>query len=284
MPSYIKDGTQTRDGGFTIRSVGGLPVIDETYSWIVVVDAPNVPYSTVYSTPGLPTVGITQSPQGLGICRSKTAKRWTQNALYWTVTCEFSSAVDERSNVQNPAVDPVTWVPVYETKFERLQEIVTKDKSGKAIANSAGRPYSTGLTVGRYIPVWEFYQIEAPVSDETILDRMETVNEFAFKGRAAKTLLCIVLSSVVGFYYGQKRRLTQYSLKYNKTKWTHKRLDTGTTYISGTDEKPYTDDFGNIINGGLDGTTGAKVAFGEPPGVREFDIYTPSNFNTFLRV
>lgn len=284
MASYIKDGTQTREGGFTIRSVGGLPVIDETYSWIVVVDSPYVPYSTVYSTPGLPTVNVTQSPQGLGICRSKVAKRWTQNALYWTVTCEFSSAVDERSNIQDPAVNPVTWVPVYETKFERLQEIVTKDKNGDAIANSAGRPFSNGLTVNRFIPVWEFYQIENPVSDEVIVERMETVNEFAFKGRAAKTLLCVVLSSVVGYYYGQRRRLTHYSLKYNSKKWTHKRLDTGTTYISGTDEKPYTDTFGNVINGGLDGFSGAKVAIGDPPGVREFDIYTTSNFNTFLRV
>jgi hypothetical protein len=284
MPSYLKDNAPTRDGSFAIRSVGGLPVIDETYSWIVVTDVPNVPYSTVYNTPGLPTVNVTQSPQGLGICRSKVCKRWTQNANYWTATCEFSSAVDERSNIQDPAVNPVTWLPVYETKMERLQELITTDKDGDVIANSAGQPWSNGMTVSRFIPVWEFYQIENPVSDEEIADRMETVNEFSFKGRAPKTLLCVILSSVVGFYYGQRRRLTQYSVKYNKKKWIHKRLDTGTAYISGTDLLPYTDKFGNVINGPLDGFSGAKVAVGDPPGERSFDYYEIKNFNTFLRV
>lgn len=286
MASYIKDNSPIREGGFTIRSVGGLPVIDETYSFIVVVDVPNVPYSTVYSTPGLPVVNVTRSPQGLGVCRSKVCKRWTANAFYWTVTCEFSSAVDERSQTQDLGVDPVEWVPVYETKHERMQEIVTKDKSGKVVANSAGRPFSNGLTITRFIPVWEFYQIDPPVDDETIVDRTETTNDTEFRGRPPKTVLCIILSSVVGFYYGQRRRLTHYQLKFNKRKWTHKRLDVGTTYIdSFSDELPYTDKYGNVILGGLDGTgSGMKVEAGEPPGVLEFDMYDPVNLNTFLRV
>lgn len=286
MPSYIKDGSVTRDGGFSIRSVNGLPVIDETYSYIVVVDAVNVPYSTVYSTPGLPVVNVTRSPQGLGVCRSKVCKRWTTNAFYWTVTCEFSSAVDERSQTQDPEIDPVLWVPVYETKHERLQEVVTRDKNDKAIANSVGRPFSNGLTITRLIPVWEFYQIDPPVDDETVIARMETVNDTPFKGRAEKTLLCIILSSVVGFYYGQRRRLTHYQLKYNKKTWKHKRLDVGTSFLDGSNagaETPYTDKFGNVIVGGLNGA-GGKVAVGDPPGVVEFDMYEPINFNTFLRI
>ena len=284
MPSILKDNSPTRDGGFTIRSVNGLPVIDETYSFIVVVEAANVPYSAVYTTPGLPVVNVTRSPQGLGVCRSKVCRRWTQNPLYWTVTCEFSSAVDERSQTQDPDIDPVTWVPVYETKHERLQEVVTRDKSDQPIANSVGRPFANGLTITRLIPVWEFYQIDPPVDDETIIDRMETVNDTTFKGRAEKTLLLIILSSVVGFYYGQRRRLTHYQLKYNKKTWKHKRLDVGTTYLDAGDEKPYTDKFGNVILGGLDGVTGAKVAVGEPPGIVEFDMHEPINFNTFLRI
>lgn len=286
MPSYLKDNSPTRDGGFTIRSVSGLPVIDETYSFIVVVEAANVPYSAVYTTPGLPVVNVTRSPQGLGVCRSKVCRRWTQNPLYWTVTCEFSSAVDERSQTQDPEIDPVTWVPVYETKHERVLENFTRDRKGKIVANSAGRPFSNGLLMPRYLTIWEFYQIESAVSDETIADRNETINDTAFKGRAPNTLLCIILSSVVGFYYGQRRRLTHYQLKWNKNDWIHKRLDVGTTYISGfTDEMPYTDKYGNIILGGLDGTgSGDKVAVGQPPGIVNFDQLDKVNFNDFLRI
>jgi hypothetical protein len=286
MPdTYIKDDIPTREGDFSIRSQGGLPVIDETYSWIVVAESELVPYLTVVNTPGLPIVNGTVSPFGLGVCRSKKGKRWTQNAKYWTVTCEFSSAVDEsaNSNIQDPSVDPVAWVPVYETKFERLQEIVTTDKAGETIANSLGMPFSTGMTINRFIPVWEFYQIENPDPDEAIVERMERVNEFEFKGKEPKTLLCIILSSVVGFYYGQRRRLTHYSVKYNRKKWTHKRLDTGPAYLDGTNLVPYTDKFGNVINGGLDGE-GGKVDVGESPAVLEFEYYDETNFNTFLRI
>ena len=283
MPSIIKDGAQKRGATFTLRSQGGMPIVDERYSWIVLADSPLVPVNVILSTPGIPKVNVTQSPNGLGICRSKSGEQWKENPLYWTVSAEFSSMVDERSTIQDPAVNPVTWVPIYETKFERLQEVVTKDKAGKAIANSAGQPFETGLTISRFIPVWEFFQIENPITDEELIERNETVNQTQFKGRAPDTLLLTVMSSVVGFYYGQRRRLTQYSVKYNERKWTHKRLDVGNVYKLSTKLVPYTDDNGNVILGGLNGF-GAKVPFGEPPAVLNFDMYNKLNFNTFLRV
>ena len=282
MPSIIKDGAQKRGATFSIRSQGGIPVIDERYSWIVVADSPLVPVNVITSTPGLPRVNVTQSPNGLGICRAKSGEQWKENPLYWTVYADFSSAVDERSTIQDPAVNPVTWVPIYETKFERLQEVVTKDKAGKAIANSAGQAFETGLTISRFIPIWEFFQIEDPITDEDLIARNETINETAFKGRDPETLLLTVMSSVVGFYYGQRRRLTQYSLKYNKRKWTHKRLDVGNVYKQSIKLIPYTDDNGNVILGGLNGL-GAKVAVGDPPFVLNFDMFDKLNFNTFLR-
>jgi hypothetical protein len=209
--------------------------------------------------------------------------QWEQNPFYWTVTGSFSSAVEDRQTIQDPTVDPQTWVPIYETKFERLQEVVTRDKSDVSIANSAGQPFSNGLTISRFIPVWEFFQIEPPISDEALISRNETINETTFKGREAETLLLTVMSSVVGYYFGRPRRLTQYSLRYNKRKWTHKRLDIGTAYKVSTELMPYTDKHGNVINGGLNGS-GAKVATGLPPAVLEFDMYDQLNFNTFLRV
>jgi hypothetical protein len=51
------------------------------------------------------------------------------------------------------------------------------------------------------------------------------VNSGTFKGRAAKTLLCTVVKSTIGFYYGQRLRFTQYELRYNVADWRLKRLD-----------------------------------------------------------
>jgi len=276
---------EKREGSGSLRSRQGMPVLEESYIFTVRSDSKNNSRLDIITTPGLPVVGLTVSAFGFSVCVGKEASRRSENPLIWDVTCTFSSEVDEKQNNQDPKTDPVAWIPIYETKFERLQELVTKDFSGTAIANSAGQPFQTGLTIGRFIPIWEFYQFEpATVTDETIIDRNETTNSAIFKGRAIKSLLLTILESSVGFYYGSRRRLTKYSLKYNSRLWTHKRLDVGTVYKSGSNHLAYTDNNGNVILGGLDGSTGAKVAVGDPPGVRSFDQYNPIAFASFLRI
>lgn len=284
MSTSILGGSPKREGQCSIRSSGGMAIFDETYSYIVVATSVNEPYNTVVTTAGIPQVGIDLSPSGYGICRSISATRMPENPKYWTVTCEFSSEVEENQNNQNPTTDPQLWIPIYETKFERLQEVVTKDKNGTSIANSAGQPFETGLTVSRFIPIWEFYQFEsATLSDEQLIERNECVNSMQFKGRAAKTLLLTIITSSVGFYYGRKVRITKYQLRYNSKKWTHKRLDVGTVYKSGSDLLPYTDKYNNVILGALNGS-GAKQTVGTAPAVLEFDQYTEKRFQDFLRV
>jgi hypothetical protein len=275
---------ETRPAQISIRSNGGIPIIDESYNFLVQAESKDTSRISVVSTPELPLVNVTVSSYGLSVCKSKQATRRPDRADYWDVTCEFSSEVDERQSGQDPeGTDPNAWVPVYETKFERLQEHVTKDMNDDAVANSAGQPFETGIIRARYIPVWEFFQFEsALITDEQIIERNEVVNSATFLGRPAKTLLCTVLSSVIGYYYGARRRLTQYSLKYNSQTWMHKRLDVGTVHIEGGVYKPYLVD-GSVILGGLDGS-GAKVATGSKPAVLEFDMFAPVNFSTFLRV
>lgn len=284
MSASVLKNSVKREGQCAIRSSKGMPILDETYSFIIVTTDKDEAYVSVLDAPGVPLVGITVSPSGLGVCRTKTATRRTDNPYYWDMVCQFSSEVEERSDNQDPSSDADVWVPIYETKFERLQEVVTKDLDGTAIANSAGQPFPVGLTISRFIPIWEFFQFEAAVSDETVIERNETINTSTFKGRDPETLLLTIMSSVVGFYYGRRRRLTQYSLKYNDRKWTHKRLDVGTVYKSGTTFLPYLDDGtpARVINGGLDGS-GAKVAVGDPPATLEFDIYRKISFS-FLRI
>ena len=256
----------------------------ETYHHAVHADSTTADRLAILATPGVPIPGTTVSAWGGAICKSVSAVRRPDQVRYWDITSEFSSDVDERQNSYNPRTDPVAWVPVYETKFERLQEIVTKDQSDVAVANSAGQPFENGIIRGRFIPIWEFFQFEAAsVSDETVIQRNEVVNDASFKGRAANTLLCTVMSSVIGYYYGASRRLTRYSLRYNSQTWKHKRLDVGTVYLDDGEHKPYLDSAGNVMLGGLNGS-GAKVTPGTAPAVLEFDLFPEVDFSSFLRI
>lgn len=282
MSAAVRNNSPKRNGSCSLRSTKGVAVLDETYSYIVECTSKTESYAAVLDADGLPLIGQT-SPTGLGVCRSKKADMREANPLIWDVVCEFSSEVEEGSNINDPTTDPVAWVPVYETKSRQISEVVINDLAGTAIANSAGQPFPVGLTVNRKIPVWEFFQIEPPISDEAVLDRNETINSATFKTKPAKSLLLEVLSSQIGYYYGAKRRLTQYSISYNKKLWTHKRLDVGTVYLSGGDLEPYLDNSGKVINGGLDGS-GAKVTAGSPPAIRSFEQFTQLAFASFLRI
>lgn len=274
---------EKREGNIRLSSRNGLPVIEETFSFLVETDDNTVTRLDVLTFDELPVVNFTTSSSGLTVCKTKSATRREDNSYLWDIVCEFSSEVDEDSSEEDPESDPNEWVPIYETKFERLQEVVTEDASGDPIANSAGQPFQNGLTRSRFIPIWEFYQFEpATVTDEQIIERNETVNDAVFKGRAAKTLLLTVQSSVIGYYYGQRRRLTKYSLKYNEKDWMHKRLDVGTVYKSGSNYLPYLDNEGNVMLGPLNGS-GGKQAVGTAPAILTFDVYATSTFSSFLR-
>jgi hypothetical protein len=120
-----------------------------------------------------------------------------------------------------------------------------------------------GMTRTRFIPIWSFFQFEAPtVTDETIIGRNEVVNSGTFKGRAAKTLLCTIVKSTIGFYYGQKLRFTQYELRYNVRTWQLKRLDMASD--------------GTALNGAGAASAGA-------PAILTFDQFATDSFS-FLRV
>lgn len=275
---------EQRPGEVSLRSAKGMPVLDETYYHLVRADSPNANRVDILATAGMPIVGVSTSAWGFSVCKSVKATRREDQVTLWDIVSEFSSDVEESQNSHNPATDPTAWIPIYETKFERLQEIVTVDSDGDAAANSAGQPFENGIIRARFIPIWEFYQFEsASLTDEQVIDRNEVLNNNTFKGRAAKTLLLTVMSSVIGYYYGARRRLTRYSMRYNSKTWRHKRLDVGTVYLDAGAHKPYLDDAGNVILGGLNGS-GGKVTVGDPPAVLNFDLHTAVDFSSFLRI
>jgi hypothetical protein len=271
------------EGKSSLRSSGGLPVLDETFHFLVRADSVNEDRVNVLYTAGLPRVNVSVSSYGSAVCRSVDAVRRSDQRKLWDVTATFSSEVTESQGGQDSSEEPTEWVPIYETKFERLQENVTKDTNGDAVANSAGQPFANGIIRSRFIPIWEFYQFEsATLTDEQVIERNEVVNSATFKGRPARTLLCTVMSSVVGFYYGRKLRLTRYALRYNKKNWRDKRIDLGTLYLDGGQLKPYLVK-GVVVLGGLNGS-GGKVATGTKPSVLEFALYEEVAFADFLRI
>lgn len=306
MPQII-DNSETREGSARLRSRRGIPIYEETYTYIVVADHKLQTRAEILSTTGLPIINVTGGPGGYSICRALDATRRTANPLYWDVRAEFSSEIEENSDPSsgNKIGDPETWIPIYETKFERYQEVVAKDFSGAPFVNSAKQSFSTGLTITRHIPIWEFFQFEpASVTDETVIERSETVNANEFRGRAEHTLLLIVMSSIIGFYYGIRRRLTHYQLKYNRKNWKTKMLDVGSRHLSldGTKMVPYqmrinpsgtftADNLirisGPLVNGGPAGgyETGTDYAVidDSEPDILEFAKYPTSDF-LFLRI
>lgn len=284
-----------RVGSISIRSNKGTPVVEETYEYDVVADYVGQPLLEIANADGLPTVNVSPSSGGLTICRSKEGKMVEGKATRFVFTCSFSSEVEENSEDNSDQnTPPDTWVPIYETKFERMQEVVAKDQSGTTIANSAGQPFDTGLTITRFIPIWTFYQFEpATVTDEQIIARNEVVNSGTFKGRAAKTLLCTVESSTIGFFYGRRLRLTYYALKYNVKKWTHKRLDIGYRWKKNGSANlipqesasavPIALDGSGRPASGYDGSTDNPGLTVTAPSVLEFDMYATNTFS-FLRI
>ena len=282
MPNSVRGSK--RVGEMRITNAGGIPRLEETYEFFVDAHDEFTSQFSVSQTPGLPKVNITPSAFGLTICRSKTVTRDDKIATLWHAICEFSSEVEEGQSSQDPNTNPTAWIPIYETKFERVPVVVVRDFAGTAIANSAGQAFPNGLTVTRKLPMWEFYQFEpATVTDEQVIDRSEVVNSATFRGRAENTLLCTVMSSTIGFYYGVRLRFTRYSVIYDRLTWLHKRLDVGTVWKDGTTLNAYLDAQGNVIEGGLNGS-GAKVTGGSPPAIRTFAMYDSVDFNTFLRV
>jgi len=265
MSSSIRGNSTKREGSARIRAKNGMPSYECTYSYIVECTAVDEPYSSVLATTGLPLVGQTADPTGLGVCISKSGTRRPDNPKVWDVVCEFSSEIeDDNGSSGDPSSDPTTWVPIYETKYERIQEQLNFDASGTLITNSKGILFPDGITLTRFIPIWEFYQFEAStVTDQNILSRNEAVNSATFAGCAAKTLLCCVLSSTIGRYYGTLRRLTKYQLKYNSKTWVQKRID----------QMPD----GTLLDG-----AGGVLGAGLPPETIDFDIYPSISFS-FIR-
>ena len=78
----------------SIRSNGGVPVLDETFHHLVLADSKFASRLSILATTGVPVPGVTVSAFGSAVCKSVSATRREDQVLYWDIVSEFSSEVD----------------------------------------------------------------------------------------------------------------------------------------------------------------------------------------------
>lgn len=292
MPTFLGG---KRSGSGRVRSRKGNLIYEHDWEATVRADDKYQEDYEILATPGVKRVN--RDMHGNAICKTCEATRDAVNATLWHIKASFSSEVEEGTSPSDPNKpdDPALWIPVRETIFEKKPKPLREDKvTGLPIVNSAGLPFDGVIHVDHIIIVWEFWQFEfltdvtinnfayEGVTDEILSERNEKVNEGVFKGKEPKTLLLTVGKSTVGFFYGFRRRLTQYFLKYDPDTWTEKIPDVSTHEFVGGVLVPIFDDDGNLILKGLDGA-GEKVADGDPPAILERNKYAVSEFE-FLHI
>lgn len=293
MPQLLSpDGT--REGGIRCTYSGGMISREEDWHYNVMADSKTQNRADIlFSTPGLPMIGVTIM-NGM-LCKGGDAQRDPDNALLWRVTLTFTTDIeqDDAQNAQQNLGDPTLWIPTRRTMWETKEELSDTDASGNPCVNTADQPFGVKKTKRRFCPAWEFVQFDPlSVTDDMILDRNEVVNNATWptgSGRVAKTWLCRVLDSSVGFYAGYRCRMTIYRLVYDFKKWTDKRLSVGYLYKSSSNRFPYVVR-GQVIEGPLTSTgdrvideNGATIS-GRTLATVELDDYPSINFATTFRL
>lgn len=276
-------GEMRKGSGGIKKGKGFQLTFTQTYHFLVVTDSAETSREEVLQTDGLPIVGLIYGSLNL-ICTSKTAERRESHTRYWDVVCEFETGTEEQQqNPENPSQDPTTWFPVFNISFETKERVITKDKSAtpKDIVNSAGQPFETPLVEKRTICSVPFVQFEeVSTTLATIMNRNEKINSVAFKGCAAKTLLCQVTNAEQGYFGGYPAWRVSYVLKYDPDTWVTKLIDAGSMYLDGTTLRGYMDDQEEFrIYGLLDGSGGKSETVVE----LEFQPNSEISFASFIR-
>lgn len=286
-------GTERRPGSIDVSEDGQSVIINETYEFLVEADSrTETRQSIVFDTPGLPTVGLFYPSVGL-VCRGKSARRRTDNAQYWDVTCKFESGREQQQvdpeNTSDPE-NPTTWIPLFSIDgFENKQRPLITDKNGKKVVNSANQKFETPLVEIVQLPCFSGFQFENPAQTlQQIMTRNEIMNSATVTSPrlgvcAAKTIKCNVTSAVYGVFGNTACWKVGYRFCYDRDTWIVPMLDVGSIYLDSGNPKPYYDDTNTIrIVGNLNGT-GGKRSMSLSPLTTDFENLRSVDFKTFIR-
>ena len=188
----------------------------------------------------------------------------------WIVTASFGKLQEDQDNTQedpNLPDNPLDRNTVWRVDWETIQELVTEDKDGEAIVNSAGQPFNEALFEDRRLPVMvgrKNYATESEIMEiGTEYDR--SVNSAVYREQAVRTVKFDgVACSDPQWENGVKYYEAVYRFTVRTETWDRKILDRGIAYLDGGELKNVRDDDGQIVGDPflLDGS-GGKLPQGQ---------------------
>ena len=238
------------------------------------------------------------------LCYSVTPRRDTDNELIWMVECQYSSDLgggspsnlkgDPRYDVDNPLDAPpeVVWSYWEET------ETIDTDVTGKAILNTANRPFEPGLTRRRKQRMVVITRNEATFPIAVDQEYVGTINEDVFYDWPPRTAKLEDVSAVARFSQGMLYWQVRYEIRFRKPDWRVYPANRGIIYleqnnVTGDWEEVVPHDKNTIYHTdpvwlGTDGQKltklGIETAAAIPPGnpgslYLAFNIYVQKPFN-----
>lgn len=299
-------GELRRGSGTVRRGENGRLNVTMQVDFLVVTDDKFTSREEVLlATANAPIVGLRYGPLGIP-CISKTANRNETNPLYWELSCEFDSAVENQEpNDESPDnPDPTTWIPIWKIEPGLQDEGTTStDFLGKEYKNTAGEFYDPPMNYSVRTASWVFNQYEpASTSGITIMKRHMTVNNATFtkklRGMGMSLeqyqYLMTVEEAELGYYMGFLCWNIKYRLSYNSAAykniltnitteigWQTRVYSHGYNFWNGTSLEPWLEK-GINIDGPLD-NNGGKGTVGGLGYAQDFLFYRPLDWSSFLR-
>lgn len=300
-------GELRRGSGTVSKGQNGRINVTMQIDFLVVTDDKFTTREEVLlETTNAPIVGLNYGPLGIP-CVSKTANRNETNPLYWELSCQFDSAVENQeqdpNNPNNP--DPTTWIPIWRLDLSVEEgESYPVDGAGNSIKNTAGEFYDPLPTKKHRLISWSFNQYEpATTTAVDISNRHLTVNNAPFvKTMRGQTytwdqyaFLMSVEEAELGYYLGFLCWNIKYKITYKRNMqpvvggpaanigWQNVVYSRGMNYLSGGvgPLKPWMEN-GININGPLQ-SNGDKDTLGALGYKQLFLMYQPADWATFLR-
>lgn len=267
-------------GGISLKIKSGRMVREETIEWFLTADNINPNKNEFLSIPGFPIPNSTSSSFA-GVCTAVSVDRIVGNRFMWSVKATFSSDIQENSGGDGGG-DPEAWVPVREVTLEPFDVFRTKDLDLKPFTNGAGVPFDSAPPTTNDLVKWDFFQFEPitgpnAVTDTGLSARNMVINTNPFVGCAADTLLLRIRKSSVGYFYGARRRLTEYSMTYNPNTWHEELPNVGNSFRVNGKMYPYR--YYVEANGKID-TRASEVIHTGPLGNRDVPLNTNFVNNT----
>ena len=213
----------------------------------IIIDNPHDSGAVALAGPGVPQRHA-QHPDDSGpfgaFVISRSASQESPRKYHAFI--RYSSRINEEQQEENPLNQPVRrrWRAV------RASKIATEDRDGNKILNKAKVPYDPPYEKRVSHMAMEFVRNESFFDGSIAQEYMDRVNNAAFSGAAAGTLIVGEINAEEAFFQGQSYWIVSYLLEYDPDGWQPKLLeqslieigdDGGWYLIKDSDDEPVTE-------------------------------------------